>query len=128
MVVPGNPAGMGRGLLKVIAAPHPFDASLGIDDPLFARVEGVAIAAHLNAERRLGGPGVEYVATGAGHRGVIKMGVNICFHFLPVYLSGVSVEPAEPNQAASTGYTLTRRRPLAAHSNFTSPSMTAKIV
>jgi len=81
IVVQSDPARMGRGLLQVIAAAHPFDAALGVHNPLLARVEGVAIAAHFYAQRWPGGAGVEDVATGAGHSGIIEVGVNVCFHY-----------------------------------------------
>ena len=84
ILLQSDPARMGEGLLQVIAAAHPLDAALGVHNPLLARVEGVAFAAHFYAQRGLGGAGVEYVATGTGHCGIIKIRVNVCFHYLPV--------------------------------------------
>ena len=85
-IPPGESLKMGEGLLKVVTATHPLDAALSVHNPLLTRVEGVTLAAHFDAERGLGRACVEHVATGAGHRGVVEMGVNICFHYLPVYL------------------------------------------
>ena len=82
--------------MKVVTTPEPFDAALGVNYPLFAGVEGVAIAAHFYAHGRLGGPGMEHVAAGAGYHRVEELWVGISFHYAP---------------ATSTGYTLTRRRP-----------------
>jgi hypothetical protein len=70
-------------LLKVIAAPEPFNAALGIHYPLFAGVEGVAIAANFNPHGGLGGPGMEHVAAGAGHHCVEELRVSFSFHFSP---------------------------------------------
>ena len=84
ILLQSDPAQTGNGLLQIIAAAHPLDAALGVHNPLLTRVEGVAFATHLYAQRGLGGPGVEYVATGTGHRGIIKVGVNFFFHYLPV--------------------------------------------
>ena len=95
-------------LLKVITTPEPFNAALGINYPLFAGVDGVAIAAHFDPHSGLGGAGVEYVAAGAGYHRVEELRMGISFHYSPL---------------TSTGYTLTRRRPFAAHSNFTCPSI-----
>ena len=97
-----------RGLLKVITAPEPFDAALGIDYPLLTGIKRVTIAAHFYPHSGLGGPGVEHIATGAGYHRVEELRMRISLHYSPL---------------TSTGYTLTRRRPFAAHSNFTCPSI-----
>ena len=54
---------MNCGLLEVIPAAHPLDAALGIDDSLFASIEGVALTAHLYTHCGLGRPRVEYIPT-----------------------------------------------------------------
>ena len=84
IVLQSDPAPVGQGLLQVIAAAHPLDAALGVHDPLLTRVEGVAFAAHFYAQGGLGGAGVEYVATGTSHGGVVEMGMDVCLHCLPV--------------------------------------------
>ena len=81
-----NPARGGEGLLQAIAAAHPLDAALGVHTPLLAGVEGVTITTDFNAERRLGGAGVEHETTGAGYRGVIEIWVNICLHFYQAFI------------------------------------------
>ena len=73
---------VGQGLTQVVAALHPLDAALGVNHSLLARIEGVAFAAHLYSKRGLGGPGVKHVAAGARHRGIVKIRVDFCFHFL----------------------------------------------
>jgi hypothetical protein len=73
---------VGQGLTQVVAALHPLDAALSVNHSLLARIEGVAFAAHLYPKRGLGGPGVKHVAAGARHRGIVKVRVDFCFHFL----------------------------------------------
>ncbi len=68
------------GLLQVVPTPHPFDASLGVDHPLLTGIEGVALTAHFYSQRGLGCAGLEGVATGAGHCGVKKLGMDFWFH------------------------------------------------
>ena len=51
------------GLLQVVPTPHPFDTSLGVDHPLLAGIEGVAVTAYLYPQRGLGGAGLESVST-----------------------------------------------------------------
>ena len=70
-----------RGFLAAVeAAVEPFDAALGVYDALFAGVEGVALAAYFDAEGGFGGAGLEGVAAGAGHGGVVEAGVDVGFH------------------------------------------------
>ena len=68
------------GLLKIVATAHPLNAALGVHNPLFAGVEGMTIATHFNSKGGLGRSSVEHVAAGAGYRGIIEIGVNVCFH------------------------------------------------
>ena len=70
-------------LLKVVTAPEPFNAALGIDYPLFAGVKGVAIATNFNPHGGLGGPGMEHIAAGTGYHRVEEVRVSISFHFSP---------------------------------------------
>ena len=76
---------MGLGLTQVITALHALDAALCVHNALLAGVKGMAFTAHLNAERGFRGPGLEHVATRARHRGVVKIRVNFCFHFVLVF-------------------------------------------
>ena len=71
---------MRPGLAKAVASLHALDAALGVNHPLLTSVEGVAFAAHLNTNRWPRAASLEHVATGAGHRGVIKIRVNFFFH------------------------------------------------
>ncbi len=67
-------------LLKIETPPQPLDSALGVHYPLLARVERMALAANLNPQGGLGGPSMKHVATGAGHHGVIELGMDIGFH------------------------------------------------
>jgi hypothetical protein len=57
---------------------------LGINHPLLACIERVTIAANLNTHGGLGRACVEHVAARASNHGVEELGVNICFHNLPL--------------------------------------------
>ncbi len=58
----------GRRLTEVIAPAHAFDTSLSVNDPLLARVKGVAFAAEFDSHGGFGPTGFEYIAAGAGYR------------------------------------------------------------
>ncbi len=62
--------GLPRGwrLTEVVAPSEAFDTSLGVDDPLLARVKRVAFAAKLDSYGGFGPTGFEYIAAGAGYR------------------------------------------------------------
>ena len=48
-----------------VAALEPLDAARRVDDALLAGEEGVAVAAHLDPQQRLGRVGLPRVAAGA---------------------------------------------------------------
>ena len=57
--------------------------AFGINNALFASVEGVAVRANVNAQLFLRGAGFPGVATGTGHCGFrVISRVNFCFHFI----------------------------------------------
>lgn len=71
----------GKRLTEVIAPAHTFDAALGVNDPLFSSVEGMALAANFDSHSGLGPACVEHVAAGAGYCRFDEFGVDICFHY-----------------------------------------------
>ncbi len=98
--------------VKVEAPAKTLDSALRVDDALLTRIEGVALAANLDPERRFGGAGIEDVPAGAGDGGLEVLGMDFCFH---IVASGYSLYAAVAT-ASAIGYTLTRRLPLASHS------------
>ena len=55
-------------LTEVIAPAQAFNAALGVNDPLFARIEGMAFAAQLNSDGRFGATGLENISAGTRYR------------------------------------------------------------
>ena len=69
-------------LLDAVAALHALHAALGVHDALFAGEEGMAPAAHLNAQHKLGSAGGKGIAAGADYLGVgIVLGMDLILHW-----------------------------------------------
>src|SRR5688500_7730673 len=70
-----------RGPLAGVLLAEFVDATAGVDDLLLARIERMAVRAHLDlqvvAQRRAR---VEGVATAAGHRDLFVLGMDCVFH------------------------------------------------
>ncbi len=67
--------------LALEAALEPLDLARGVDDVLLARVERVAVAAHVNAQLLPGGPDGELrAARSAVDRGLVILRVRVGFH------------------------------------------------
>src|SRR5882762_8409730 len=82
-----GPAGRGGRLttdllLRSLGVPalEALDPTTGVDELLLARVEGVALRAELDPQRRHGGPGHELVAAGAVHGALGVVGVDGSLH------------------------------------------------
>ena len=86
-----------------------FDTPLRIHDALLTRVKGMAIAANLDTELWLGGPGLESVAARAGDGGVEETRVNFGLHTknpCQLYVNGIGsglVEGVDANAASALG-------------------------
>ena len=63
--------------------PEPIDAPLRVEQLLLPGEEGVALGTHLDPDLRLGGPGVNDLATVARNRGVDVFGMNASLHGPP---------------------------------------------
>src|SRR5215475_7264403 len=63
---------------------EPRDATAGVEDLLLARVERVAVRAHVGVDHavRRGGPRHERVPAATRHRGDLVRGVNVGLHVL----------------------------------------------
>src|ERR1035437_7573685 len=72
-------AGLGGGELGVFFL-EAFDATGGVDEFLFAGVEGVVDAADFDFDVLEGGAGFEGVAAGAAYFGEVVLGVDFFFH------------------------------------------------
>ncbi len=74
-------------LIQAVTPLQSLDTALGINHPLFAGVEGVALAAQLHPHGGLGGARMEHVAAGASYHRVIEFRMDVCFHnWIPVNL------------------------------------------
>jgi hypothetical protein len=69
-------------LLHIVSPPHSFNTALAVHYALLSGVEGVTLAAHFNTKGGLGGPGLEDIAAGARHCGIVELGMDLCFHSL----------------------------------------------
>ena len=67
-------------LTPIEPAVESLDAALGVHYALLAGVKGVALAANLHPELRLGCSGLESMAAGAGDGGVKEPGVYVSLH------------------------------------------------
>src|SRR5690606_6755543 len=80
---------LGVGLLAV-ALLEAGDAATGVQDLLLARVERVAVRAHVGADATGGGgaAGGERRTAGAGHLGLDVLRVDVLLHVSPVGVAG----------------------------------------
>src|ERR1700730_1522047 len=68
------------GRLLLVALSKPLDAARRVDQFLFAREEGMALAADLDPQLLLGGAGGPGLAAGAVHQDFVKLGLDVGFH------------------------------------------------
>ena len=67
-------------LRTCVTARELLDTAGGVDELLLASEEGMAGRADANLDVALGGAGVVNGPTSAGDRGLLVIGMNICFH------------------------------------------------
>ena len=76
----GNLSALLAGLRSCVTARELLDTAGGVDELLLASEEGMARRADADFDVALRGTGVIDGATRAGDRGVLVVGMNICFH------------------------------------------------